>query len=282
ALAAALGFAGAFVYAIVIYVHTPEVHSVIADSVRRDRFGALAQVIIAGAGLLTVGVSYANRMRDEHVAEYYALLAAAGAGMCFLVTANYLMTLFLGLEWFSISLYILCAIDRELEGSLEAGLKYLVVGGFGSAVLLFGSALVYGATSEVGFSQIAQATAAQGLVHDPFLVAGLAMIIAGLGFKASAAPFHMWTPDVYEGAPTLQRRSRAGGGGRPRPRTGVGAAATRAPAVVRRLGVRPTARPGEKRRWPIAPVVTACAPLAGGNLGALLGGMGKGLLAFSW
>jgi len=80
ALAAAIGFAGAFVYAIVIYIHTPEVHSVIADSVRRDRFGALAQVIIAGAGLLTVGVSYARRMRDEHIAEYYALLAAAGAG----------------------------------------------------------------------------------------------------------------------------------------------------------------------------------------------------------
>src|SRR5207249_1126252 len=95
AFAAALGFAGAFVYAIVIYIHTPDVHSVIVDSVRRDRFGALAQVIIAGAGLLTVGVSYAQRMRDEHIAEYYALLAAAGAGMCFLVTANNLMTLFL-------------------------------------------------------------------------------------------------------------------------------------------------------------------------------------------
>ena len=93
ALAAGLGFAGAFVYAIVIYVHTPDVHSVIADSVRRDRFGALAQVIIAGAGLLTVGVAYADRMRDEHIAEFYALLAAAGAGMCFLVTANNLMTL---------------------------------------------------------------------------------------------------------------------------------------------------------------------------------------------
>src|SRR5205823_8387117 len=155
ALAAALGFAGAFVYAIVIYVHTPDVHSVIGDSVRRDRFGALAQVIIAGAGLLTVGVSYAQRMRDEHIAEYYALLAAAGAGMCFLVTANNLMTLFLRLEWFSLSLYILCPIYRELEGSLEAGLKYLIIGSFGSAVLLFGSALVYGATGGLAFTPIA-------------------------------------------------------------------------------------------------------------------------------
>src|SRR5437762_4454408 len=180
ALAAALGFAGAFVYAIVIYVHTPDAHSVIADSVRRDRFGALAQVIIAGAGLLTVGVAYADRMRDEHIAEFYALLAAAGAGMCFLVTANNLMTLFLGLEWFSISLYILCAIDRERESSLEAGLKYLIVGGFGSAVLLFGSALVYGATGELEFGKIADSVAANGLSRDTLLLLGLAMILAGL------------------------------------------------------------------------------------------------------
>src|SRR5438874_1403681 len=212
ALAAALGFAGAFVYAIVVYVHTPDVHSVIADSVRRDRFGALAQVIVCGAGLLTVGVSYAERMRDEHIAEYYAVLAAAGGGMCFLVTANNLMTLFLGLEWFSISLYILCAIDRELEGSLEAGLKYLIIGGFGSAVLLFGSALVYGATGELAFNRISDAIGAQHLAGDALLVAGLAMIIVGLGFKASAAPFHMWTPDVYEGAPPVTLDNLAGMG----------------------------------------------------------------------
>src|SRR5204863_4944917 len=202
ALAAALGFAGAFVYAIVVYVHTPDVHSVIADSVRRDRFGALAQVIVCGAGLLTVGVSYAERMRDEHIAEYYAVLAAAGGGMCFLVTANNLMTLFLSLEWFSISLYVLCAIDLDVEGSLEAGLKYLIVGGFGSAILLFGSALVYGATGELQFDRIALAVSAQHLSHDALLVVGIAMLLVGLGFKASAAPFHMWTPDVYQGAPT--------------------------------------------------------------------------------
>ena len=83
------------------------------------------------------------------------LLSAAGGGMIFLASANNLMTLFLGLEWFSISLYILCAIDAERERSLEAGLKYLIVGGFGSAVLLFGSALVYGATGELSFDGIA-------------------------------------------------------------------------------------------------------------------------------
>src|SRR5919202_936141 len=95
-----------------------------------------------------------ERSRDDHVGEYYALLAAAGAGMVFFASANNLMTLFLGLEWLSLSLYILCAIDRDLLGGLEAGLKYLIVGGFGSAVLLFGSALVYGESGRLDFPGI--------------------------------------------------------------------------------------------------------------------------------
>ena len=267
ALAAALGFAGGFVYAVVIYVHTPEPQSVIADSVTRDRFGALAQVIICGAGLLVVGVAYANRMRDEHVAEFYALLAAAGAGMCFLVTANNLMTLFLGLEWFSIALYILCAIDSQLEGSLEAGLKYLIIGGFGSAVLLFGSALVYGATGELAFNQIADAVSAQHLTGDALLVAGLAMIIVGLGYKASAAPFHQWTPDVYQGAPT--------------PVTAFMSAATKVAALVLMLRVLRTAFPQEAHLWTIAVAAIACASLAVGNLSALVQRNVKRMLAYS-
>src|SRR5581483_11162107 len=140
-----------------------------------------------------VAVSYGERTKG-HIAEYYALLSAAGGGMIFLAAANNLMTLFLGLEWFSISLYILCAIDSDRERSLEAGLKYLIVGGFGSAVLLFGSALVYGATGELRFETIFQSINANGIQHDTMLLIGLAMIIVGLGFKVSAAPFHMWTP----------------------------------------------------------------------------------------
>jgi NADH-quinone oxidoreductase subunit N len=266
-LMVALGYAGAFVYAIVIYVHTPHGHGVIADTIRQDRFGAMAQAIIAGSGLLAVGVSFAQRMRDEHIAEYYSLLAAAGAGMCFLVTANNLMTLFLGLEWFSISLYILCAIDRDLEGSLEAGLKYLIIGSFGSAVLLFGSALVYGSTGRLAFDRIAQQISAQHLTGDALLVAGLAMIIVGLGFKASAAPFHMWTPDVYEGAPT--------------PVTAFMSAATKVAALVLTVRVLNTAFPAEAHLWTIALAVVACASLAIGNLAALVQRSVKRLLAYS-
>jgi NADH-quinone oxidoreductase subunit N len=153
-------FVGAFVAAALLYDRSPHPHAVIADELVRDRLAALAALIVCGAGLASVGVSWRMRLR-AHTAEYFALLAAAAAGMVFLVTATNLITLFLSLEWFSICLYVLCAIDVELEGSLEAGLKYLVVGGFGSAFLLFGSALVYGATGQVGFAQIAQAVGAQ-------------------------------------------------------------------------------------------------------------------------
>jgi NADH-quinone oxidoreductase subunit N len=264
---AALGYAAAIAFAVALYEQTPGGHGVIADALQRDRLGALATVIVAGSGLLAIGVSFSEPMSDDHIAEYYALLAWAGAGMAFLTTASTLLTLFLGLEWFSISLYILCAIDRELVGSLEAGLKYLIVGGFGSAMLLFGSALVYGATGRLEFHQIAAQVSAQGLSHDALLVAGLALMIGGLGFKASAAPFHMWTPDVYEGAPT--------------PVTAFMSAATKAAALVLMLRVLVTAFPQEARLWTIAIAAIACASLAVGNLAALVQTSLKRLLAYS-
>jgi NADH-quinone oxidoreductase subunit N len=262
-----LGFAGAIVAAALLYAHSGEGHGVIADAIQRDRLGALAEMIVGGAGVLAVLVSYSEPMPDDHIAEYYALLAWAGAGMAFLATASNLMTLFLGLEWFSISLYILCAIDVDLAGSLEAGLKYLIVGGFGSAILLFGSALVYGSTGELEFHHIAQAVQAQGLTHDALLVTGLALVIGGLGFKASAAPFHMWTPDVYEGAPT--------------PVTAFMSAATKTVALVLTLRVLVTAFPQEARLWTITVAAIACASLAVGNLAALVQRNLKRMLAYS-
>jgi NADH-quinone oxidoreductase subunit N len=267
AFATACGFAGAFVAAALLYWKSPEAQTLLAESMRRDRFGSLAQMIVAGAGLLTVGVSYSRSSRGEHAAEFYALLAAAGGGMAFIVQANNLMTLFLALEWFSVALYVLCAIELDVVGSLEAGLKYLIVGGFGSAVLLFGSAMVYGATGELGFEQIAAATTAQDLTDDPLLLVGLAMLIAGLGFKASAAPFHQWTPDVYEGAPT--------------PVTAFMSAATKTVAVVLAMRVLVTAFPEESELWTIAVAVIVCTSLAVGNLAALVQKKVKRMLAYS-
>ncbi|MFY9577755.1 MAG: NADH-quinone oxidoreductase subunit N [Gaiellaceae bacterium] len=259
----ALGYAVAFGFAIALYVRSAHGQGVVADAIRRDRFAELAQMIVAGAGLLATGISFRERMRDDHVAEYYALLAAAGSGMAFFVAANNLMTLFLGLEWLSISLYILCAIDRDLVNGLEAGLKYLIIGGFGSAVLLFGSALVYGQTGHLDFAGIAAANRP----HDALLLFGLAMIISGLGFKASAAPFHMWTPDVYEGAPT--------------PVTGFMAAATKTVALLVLLRILRTAFPQEAHLWTVAVAVIAVASLTIGNLAALVQRNVKRMLAYS-
>mgnify|MGYP000594275661 CR=1 FL=1 len=120
----------------------PAQQLLLSESMTRDRLAALTQILVAGFGLAAVLVSYGDRRRD-HVGEYYALLAAAGGGMIFFVSAGNLMTLFLGLEWFSIALYILVALDTHRKRSLEAGLKYLIVGSIGSATLLYGLVVLF-------------------------------------------------------------------------------------------------------------------------------------------
>jgi NADH-quinone oxidoreductase subunit N len=256
------GFVTAAVLAGFVFDRSPAPEPLLEESMVRDQLAAFAQAGLAATGAVVVFVSWAERRRAGH-GEYYALLTAAGAGMVFFVGAENLMTLFLGLEWFSLCLYVLVAFDADRPASLEASLKYLIVGGFGSAVLLFGSALVYGATGELGFSQIAGADAGD----DAFLVAGLAMILAGLAFKVSAAPFHMWTPDVYEGAPSSV--------------TAFMSAATKTAAMVVMLRVLVTAFPDESEIWTIAVAVLACVSLAWGNLAALAQRDLKRLLAYS-
>jgi NADH-quinone oxidoreductase subunit N len=266
AVAASFAFAGfvaSFVFAVLLDVRSAHGAAIVHDAMFRDRWAALAQVLLAGSGAVTVLISYRERMRDEHVAEYYALLTAAGAGMAFFVTASNLMTLFLGLEWFSIALYVLTAIDIDLIGSLEAGFKYLIVGAVGSATLLFGSALVYGETGQLSFDRIAAA----GHGHDSMLVVGLAMVIAGLAFKSSAAPFHMWTPDAYQGAPT--------------PVTAFMSSATKIAALVVTYRVLSVCFPQDAHLWRYGIAAIACISLAWGNIGALVQRNVKRILAYS-
>jgi NADH-quinone oxidoreductase subunit N len=161
----------------------------------------------------------------------------------------------------------MCAIDYDLEGSLEAGLKYLVVGSFGAATLLFGSALVYGATGQISYTKIAAAVASQGLTGDAFLVTGIALIIAGLGFKMSAAPFHMWTPDVYEGAPTTV--------------TAWMSSATKVAALLLTFRLMTTAFPQNQHLWGWAFAIIATVSLAVGNFAALVQRNVKRILAYS-
>ena len=132
--------------------------------------------------------------------EYPILVMLASTGMMMMISANDLISLYVGLELQSLSLYVVAAIDRDSARSSEAGLKYFVLGALSSGMLLYGASLVYGFTGTTGFPQIAAALTASG--SSLGLIFGLVFIIAGLAFKVSAVPFHMWTPDVYEGAPT--------------------------------------------------------------------------------
>jgi NADH-quinone oxidoreductase subunit N len=257
-----VGFVVSGVFAGIVFDRSPDPTVLLSESMTRDQLGALAAIVLAAIGLVVVLVSWGDGRKD-HVGEYYALIAASAAGMVFFVSASSLMTTFLALEWFSIALYVLCALDTHRRESLEAGLKYLIIGSFGSGVLLFGCALVYGSTGELGFSAIREATGAD----DPLFVTGMAMILAGLAFKVSAAPFHMWTPDVYQGAPTSVTAFMAG--------------ATKVAALVLTLRILVTAFPEQAEIWSVAVAVLAVASLAIGNLAAIAQRDVKRMLAYS-
>jgi NADH-quinone oxidoreductase subunit N len=136
--------------------------------------------------------------------ERYALLLTSAIGAIVMVSANELIVLFLALEILSLSLYLMAASDRRRVHSQEAGLKYFVLGGFASAFLLYGIAMVYGSTGTTNISGIGEVLAGEAARgnNDALLLIGIGLLIVGFGFKVSAAPFQVWTPDVYEGAPT--------------------------------------------------------------------------------
>ncbi|MEO8032223.1 MAG: NADH-quinone oxidoreductase subunit N [Gemmatimonadota bacterium] len=166
-----------------------------------DSFRFLAELLIllAAAGTILLSLTYLER-EQMTAPEYYPLILFAVIGMLFMVVANDLIVVFLGLETMSVSVYVLAAFDRRSERSAEAGLKYFLVGAFASAFLLYGIALVYGATGVTNLSLIGAQLGGGPL---PLLAgAGLGLLLIGFGFKVAAAPFHMWAPDVYDGAPT--------------------------------------------------------------------------------
>jgi NADH-quinone oxidoreductase subunit N len=275
----AVGFVAGIVLAVWLYVDSANGHTIVAGAFYRDRWTALGQIILCAIGVATTLLAFEHVpgwrggadadpvRRDDHVAEFFALLLASGAGMAFFVGSANLMVLFLSLEWFSIALYVMCAIDYDLEGAIEAGLKYLVVGSFGAGALLFGSALVYGATGKIEFHGIATAIGSHGLTGDAFVVTGIALMIVGLGFKMSAAPFHMWTPDVYEGAPTTV--------------TAWMASATKVAALLLTFRVMTTAFPQNQHLWGWAFAIIATISLAIGNFAALVQRNVKRILAYS-
>jgi NADH-quinone oxidoreductase subunit N len=167
-----------------------------------DQFGLFFQWIFVAATLLVGLISYRYlEVRDEHHGEYYGLLMLAQSGMYFLAAGAELVTLFVGLETMAVTFYILVGFLRSEQRSNEAALKYLLLGGFSSGFLVYGFSILYGISGSTKLRDIAFAVANRD-PWDPLLFLGMATATVGLLFKISAAPFHMWAPDAYEGAPT--------------------------------------------------------------------------------
>jgi NADH-quinone oxidoreductase subunit N len=175
---------------------------VLQNMVIADQYAGFFNVVFLVGALISVlmSVDYLEREGISH-GEYYALLLLTTVGMMIMGAATDLIVVFLGLEVLSIALYILAGYARDRLLSEEAGLKYFLLGAFASAFFLYGVALVYGATRSTNLVEIAAQVRA-GSSLSPLLIAGAALMMVGFGFKVAVVPFHIWTPDVYEGAPT--------------------------------------------------------------------------------
>ncbi|HWF73487.1 MAG TPA: NADH-quinone oxidoreductase subunit N [Solirubrobacteraceae bacterium] len=257
-------------YEISIFHHQT---SIISGALRIDDLALVLDLVFAIAALAAVVLSARETAASQagH-GEYHSLLLFSVLGMAVLVSAENLVSLFLGLELLSIPLYILCASDARRAASLESGLKYLVIGSVGSATLLYGLALIYGATGATDFGPISSAITgssvqAGGLLNDPLLLTGIALTIVGFAFKASIAPFHQWTPDVYEGAPT--------------PITAFMATATKAAAIGVFLRFFDVADIGVQATWAPLLATLATITIIVGNVGALGQSSTKRILAYS-
>ncbi len=191
---------GAFVVTAVLVLGQGEGTAFLGQYVS-DAFSRFAKVLILlGAALSLVLALDFNEKAGIGRFEYSVLMLFATMGMLVMVSANDLMSLYIGLELLSLSLYVIAAFDRDNPRSAEAGLKYFVLGALASGLLLYGSSLVYGFAGSTNFDRLADAVSGGNVGMG--LVVGLVFVLAGLCFKISAVPFHMWTPDVYEGAPT--------------------------------------------------------------------------------
>jgi NADH-quinone oxidoreductase subunit N len=184
---------------LLVAIAPPGKAAVFGGSFVVDDFSRFAKLLmLAGsAGALFLALDFLRKVGRGKF-EYPVLVLLASVGMMMIISSGDLIALYLGLELMSLSLYVLAAVDRDNPRSTEAGLKYFVLGALSSGMLLYGASLIYGFTGTVSYGGIAKAAAEGGTG----LTFGLVFLLAGLCFKVSAVPFHMWTPDVYEGAPT--------------------------------------------------------------------------------
>ncbi len=219
-------------------------------------------VLLGSAAAIAMSIEYAAQMRQQRF-EYSVLILLSTLGMLMLISAADLIALYLGLELMNLALYVVAASHRNSLRSTEAGLKYFVLGALSSGMLLYGASLVYGFTGTVSFSGIAQVATHGGVG----LIFGLVFLFAGFCFKVSAVPFHMWTPDVYEGAPT--------------PVTAFFAAAPKVAAIAMFVRTTVMAFPGITAQWQQILVFVCIASMLLGSFAAIGQRNFKRLMAYS-
>jgi NADH-quinone oxidoreductase subunit N len=174
------------------------------DVIAADNFGLFVTLVLVAVGLLTVMFSSQVIHRDGLPAgEYYALVLFSIAGMMMMATATDLLVIFIALEILSLAVYVLTGIRRDNPQGTEAAFKYFLLGAFSSAFFLYGIAFTYGVSGSTRLASIGQVLSAQSMSQNPMILIALALLLVGFAFKISAVPFHMWTPDAYEGAPAI-------------------------------------------------------------------------------
>ena len=232
-----------------------------------DAFAVFTKTLVfIGSGIaILMSASYMRQMGIAKF-EYPILILLATLGMMVMISANNLMSLYVGLELQSLSLYVLAALNRDRSRSTEAGLKYFVLGALSSGMLLYGVSLIYGFAGTTDFDTLATTLKA---MHEPQIgiIVGMVFLMAGLAFKVSAVPFHMWTPDVYEGSPT--------------PVTAFFAAAPKVAALALFVRVMTTAFPSMSGEWQQVVVFISIASMLVGSFVALVQTNIKRLMAYS-
>jgi len=236
---------------------------------RLNRFSVFLDFLYLAVGLATLILSqgYLEKKGSESRGEYPALILFAVIGMMLMTQANDLVIVFLGLELLSLSLYVLVGFLRHNLYSNESGLKYLLLGAFATGFFLFGAALTYGATGTTNFDGIASAISSGAILSDVFLSLGIGLLLIGFAFKVALAPFHMWSPDVYQGAPTTV--------------TAFLCTAPKAAGFGALLKVFITAFHEVHGEWQILLWILAALTMTVGNISALVQSNVKRMLAFS-
>ncbi len=243
----------------------------VAGALRLDQLGLAVSLIAIASAAFVIPLAWGEDAFDgEHSpagqGEFQALVLSSVLGMVLLAQAQNLVVFFVALELLSVPLYVLCGAARRRSDSLESGLKYLIVGALGSATLLYGLAFIYGASGSTDFVAVREAIGA-GLADDPLVLIGIALTATGLAFKLSMAPFHQWTPDVYQGAPT--------------PVTAFMAVATKAAAFAVLVRFFEVALGPAASDWRPALAALAAISIVVGNVGALGQSSLKRLLGYS-